>query len=98
MPEGHPRSHDIAMLFKVARLTKITDLSAALIEIAPEMTSRELASTARGSGLGEQMSEAIKLIVDGYVRLNDRKALNDLKSDLERLAAHSGKTAGSIRP
>lgn len=32
------------------------------------------------------MSKAIELIVDGYVRLNDRKALDDLRGQRRRLA------------
>ena len=33
------------------------------------------------------MSEAIKLIVDGYVRMRGRKALEDLKAHRHRLAS-----------
>lgn len=33
------------------------------------------------------MSEAIKLIVDGYVKLRGRKALEDLKAHRHRLAS-----------
>jgi len=79
---------DIATLLKVARLTNNSDLSAALIEIAAEMTSRGLASSGPGAALSQQMSKAIELIVDGYVRLNDRNALDDLKAQREQLAAH----------
>lgn len=96
MPEGHPPSRDIATLLKAARLTNSTDVSAILVEIAAEMTSANLASAARGVGLGEQMSKAIKLIVDGYVCLNERKALKDLKSERERLAAYLKRTNGRL--
>ena len=96
MPKGPSPSRDAATLLKAARLTNSTDLSAVLIEIAAEMTSQNLAATARGIGLGKQMSKAIKLIVDGYVCLNDRTALENLKSDREQLAAYLKRTNGRL--
>jgi len=37
--------------------------------------------------MGLRMSEALELIVDGYVRLNDRRALAELKAHREDLIA-----------
>jgi hypothetical protein len=37
--------------------------------------------------MGLRMSEALELIVDGYVRLNDRRALAELKVHREDLIA-----------
>ncbi len=91
----HP-SRDLAALLNVTRLTSNSDLSTVLVEIAAEMTSRDLVSHGQGPCLAAQMSRAIELIVDGYVRLNDRKALDDLRADREQLAAYLRGTNGRL--
>jgi hypothetical protein len=42
------------------------------------------------------MLEAIKLIVDGYVKLSARKALDDLKAHRRRLAAELRQINGTV--
>jgi hypothetical protein len=41
------------------------------------------------------MSEAMKMIVDGYVRLKDREALEQLRSHRQRLRQQLGELRGS---
>lgn len=84
MGNQHPSTRAVRLL-QFARLTDNSDLSLMLIDIAAALQSQELASRHFS---GKQMSTAIAIMVDGYVRMNDREALEELERSREQLAAH----------
>ncbi len=95
----------VATLLGFAKSVSNPDLSAILLEKAAYLNSRlDLVPTDDpDSGLSapdvrkepEWMPTAVELIVQGYVELNDRQALESLKKHREDLAAHlKGKAGG----